>query len=320
MDRGLLITALAAFSVTAASLLAIIPALRRLKMGQRILEIGPAWHSKKQGTPTMGGVSFIIAVIIAALTYSFLSDGVGAHVTAALVYVILNGAVGMLDDLVKLKRKQNEGLSAFTKFLLQLVLATAFTVYCSINGFIDTFVYIPFWGSEIELGKAYYPIVLLFLTGFGNAVNLSDGLDGLCSSVSAVTLTFLALITLSADSDLAMLSVAGVGICLGFLIYNRHPARVFMGDTGSLFLGALISSVALLSQKGALLFIAGGIYVTEAASVILQVLYYKLTKKRLFLIAPYHHHLERKGMGEVSITRLFVLVSALLSVIAYFLG
>lgn len=320
MDRGLLITALAAFSVTAASLLAIIPALRRLKAGQRILEIGPAWHSKKQGTPTMGGISFILSITVAAFTYALLSDGIQPIVLSALVYVILNGAVGMLDDLVKLRRKQNEGLSAFSKFMLQLILATAFTVFCSINGFIDTSVYIPFFRAEIELGRAYYPIALLFLTGFGNAVNLTDGLDGLCSSVSFVVLMFFALITSMQGNGLAMLSVAGAGICIGFLIYNRHPARVFMGDTGSLFLGALISSVALLSQKGALLFIVGGVYVLEAASVILQVLYYKLTKKRLFLIAPYHHHLERKGMGEITVTRIFVLASALLSVIAYYLG
>jgi phospho-N-acetylmuramoyl-pentapeptide-transferase len=233
----------------------------------------------------------------------------------------LNGVIGIADDLMKLKRKQNEGVSASVKFLLQLGVASAFVVMLSINGIVYTELYLPFVKQTVYIGNFYYPFALVFLTGFTNSVNLTDGLDGLCSSVSGAVCMFFALLAINAGDVFG--SVIPVGLLAGvlaFLIYNFYPAKVFMGDTGSLFIGGAISGLALVSGKATLLLIVGGIYLFEAFSVILQVLYYKLTKKRLFLMAPFHHHLEKRGHSEISIVFIFTAVTLVLGAVAYMFG
>lgn len=321
MDKMLVMIALISFLITALVLKAIIPLLRKLKLGQRILEIGPSWHMQKQGTPTMGGIAFLATAALVIIPYSF-SDGKNdATLLLILAYCILSGLIGMLDDSRKLMKKQNEGLSAFSKFMLQLTLGCLFLILLRANGSIDTSVYIPFLRARLDIGLLYYPFALLMLTGFSNAVNLTDGLDGLCGSVTALVMLFFSAVSLSLDErSVSLLSLSVLGICLGFLIYNLHPARVFMGDTGSLFLGATVGAVSLVSSKGTLVLLVGIIYLIETASVVIQVIGYKLTKKRIFLMAPIHHHLERKGMRESGITLLFSAVTLTMGVLCYILG
>ena len=319
MERYAIFALFASFVITASAVKLLIPILTKLKFGQRILEIGPSWHSSKSGTPTMGGIAFILTALLVLGVFALINGGEEAlKLVFCLLYAVLNGFIGVLDDAVKMKRKQNEGLTAFMKFLLQLAAASLFITVMRISGMITTEIYIPFLKIDFDIGRLYYPFAIIFLTGFVNAVNLTDGLDGLCSSVTAVVAFFFAMLAISVDSYAStVISLSILGICLGFLIYNFHPAKIFMGDTGSLFLGSTISALSLISGKNTVLFIVGAVYLLEAVSVILQVLYYKAMKKRLFLMAPIHHHFEKKGMSEVSITISFAFVTAITSVIAY---
>ena len=316
MDKTVIFALLISFVLTASLVKALIPLLRKLKMGQKILEIGPAWHISKQGTPTMGGLAFLLAVALVCFGYYFVTGDILLCLT--LCYALANGAIGILDDLLKLKRKQNEGLSAFSKFLLQLIVSAIYVVLLYSGGYVTGELYIPFLSVTVELGRLYFPFALLLLCGFTNAVNLTDGLDGLCSSVTAVVMLFFAITSIgSGNLSGAIISLAVLGAVIGFLIYNFHPAKVFMGDTGSLFLGGAVGGLALTSYKNTAVFVVGAVYLIEAGSVILQVLYYKATKKRLFLMAPFHHHLEKKGHSEVKITLLFSAITLLLAAISY---
>lgn len=318
MELVSVISLVLSFVLTVASVKLLIPILTRLKLGQRILEIGPTWHSGKSGTPTMGGIAFIIIFSIVSVVCCLLYECFSSEVTICIIYAVLSGTVGLIDDAVKMRHKRNEGLTPFAKFTFQLVLATAFVISVRLSGVVDTAVYLPFIKKELELGRFFYPFSLLFLTGFANAVNLTDGLDGLCASVSSVNVLFFAIIALGAlrIGD-AVLAFSVLGICLGFLVYNSYPAKIFMGDTGSLFLGGVISALAFVSGKETVLFIVGGIYILEAVSVVLQVVCYKTTKKRLFLMAPIHHHFEKKGKSETTVTLGFTAVSGILAVVAY---
>ena len=318
MENTLAFITLTAFAVTAVAELALLPLLRRLKMGQSILEIGPSWHMHKQGTPTMGGAAFLMTALfilgLGTVAFGF-NDKLFIY---TILYACLNGAVGALDDTVKLKRRRNEGLSASAKLFYQLLLSSAYLLLLWRDGLVNGSIYIPFVGISASLGAFYIPIGVLFLSGFTNAVNLSDGLDGLCSSVTAACSLALCLLAVRfGQGSGAAVMCAVLGMTLAFLIFNRHPAKVFMGDTGSLFLGAAISAVSLTELGGAVLLVVGGVYLWEALSVILQVGWYKLTKKRLFLMAPYHHHLERKGKSEVWITSVFTAVTLLLGALTY---
>ncbi len=316
MEKTVIFALVISFVITAALVKALIPLLQRLKMGQKILEIGPAWHISKQGTPTMGGLAFLLAVSLVCFGYFFATGDTLLCLT--LCFALANGAIGILDDLLKLKRKQNEGLSAFGKFFLQLAASATYVVLLYSGGYVTSELYIPFLSVSVELGRLYFPFALLLLCGFTNAVNLTDGLDGLCSSVTGVVMLFFAVMSMRTGSvSGAVLSLAVLGAVIGFLIYNFYPAKVFMGDTGSLFLGGAVSGLALISYKNTAIFIVGAVYLIEAGSVILQVLYYKLTKKRLFLMAPFHHHLEKKGLSEVKITLVFSAVTLALAALSY---
>ena len=305
----------------------LLPVLRRRHAGQPILEIGPAWHMSKSGTPTMGGLAFIAAVAAALFLYAIwlFTQGRQSELqkpALLLLYAIGGGAIGFFDDFKKLAKKENKGLSAPQKYLLQLLLSGVFLFFAVRLGFADTMLYLPFAKRTVTLGFFYYPLVLLFLTGMMNALNLTDGLDGLLASTVAVFAGFSVLYALARGNGLFL--TAGVlllGASIGFLFYNAHPAKVFMGDTGSLFFGAFVAGLGILSARELTVLTAGGVYLIEAASVILQVVFFKCTGgRRLFLMAPLHHHFEKRGLSENKVVALFAAAAVLFAVLAFFGG
>ncbi len=313
------------FLVTWLILKKLIPVLKSKKIGQKIYEIGPRWHKGKEGTPIMGGLGFIIATIlgIAVMTgvyayYGRAMELVGVWLTLALA--LLNGLIGFFDDYTKLIKKQNQGFRAWQKLALQLIVSAAYLWAMSVVGFIDTSLEIPFLDISIELGIFYYFFAILFISGMVNSVNLTDGIDGLCSSVSAVVGAFFAVVAfITLRPELAIFPATVIGGTVGFLMYNFYPAKIFMGDTGSLYLGGAVVGMAFLINEPLIILIAGIIYLTEVVSVILQVGYFKLTHgKRIFKMAPIHHHFEKCGWSEVKIVGVFTLVTVLACVLAYF--
>ena len=316
---------LGVFFVTWLILRKLIPVLKSRKIGQKIYDIGPRWHKGKEGTPIMGGLGFIIATIIgiAAISGVYLYLGranelLGVWLTLALA--LLNGLIGFFDDYTKLIKKQNQGFLAWQKLVLQLLVAAAYLWAMSACGFIDTALEIPYFDIELELGIFYYFFAILFIAGMVNSVNLTDGIDGLCSSVSAVVGAFFAVVAfVMLRPELAIFPATVIGGTVGFLMYNFYPAKIFMGDTGSLYLGGAVVGMAFLISEPLIILIAGIIYLTEVASVILQVGYFKITHgKRIFKMAPIHHHFEKCGWSEVKIVGVFTLITALACVLAYF--
>lgn len=289
----------------------LIPYLHKLKFGQSIRECGPASHMKKSGTPTMGGLMMLTALIIALLWGQFTP-----HVIIALVLTVGHAVIGFIDDYIKVVMKRNLGLTAKQKFLLQFILAGAY-VYFAETHIHNTELWVPFVNMTVDLGWGYYVLAFLLLVGTTNAVNLTDGLDGLVSFVSLpVTMVFAFIAYMQGMLDLCGFSLGLTGACLGFLLFNRHPAQVFMGDTGSLALGGAVAAMALLTHTELLLVIVGGIYVAEALSVIIQVTYFRFSGgKRIFRMAPLHHHFELGGWKEVKVVRVFTLVSCVLSIL-----
>lgn len=307
-----------------------IPVLKSFKVGQKIREIGPRWHKSKEGTPMMGGLFFIVPVVLTMAVYSFVcmdfSEG-GVRFLLCVALALANGAIGFIDDSRKLFKKQNEGLKSGEKFMLQLIVAALFLLGMTYFGGLSTALYIPFFGVSIELGKFYYIIALIVIVGVTNAVNLTDGIDGLAASVTAVVSVFFAVSAAVLMNEGAFyLAGALFGGCAGFLVYNLNPARIFMGDTGSLFLGGAVCALAFLMNNPLIIFVAGIIYIIEAASVMLQVSYFKITKKitgegkRLFKMSPIHHHFERSGWSENKIVTVFCLITAAACVLAYMFG
>lgn len=327
MNLALWFTAATAltFALTALILKFLIPKLKSHKMGQKILDIGPRWHKNKEGTPTMGGISFTAAataVFLPCLLLLYRTDAV-ANLSLPLItlgYGLLNGAIGFIDDYTKFIKKQNEGLTAPEKYLLQLIAAGIYLAAMTFSGNLETSLYLPFFGGSVELGFGYYIIAAILLTGTVNSVNLTDGIDGLASSVTMVVAAFFALLGfLAGMADAALLSGCLLGGCLGFLVYNFHPARVFMGDTGSLFLGGMVVGLAFMLRNPLIILVCGFVYILETASVILQVLFFRLTNgKRLFKMSPIHHHFEKCGWSEVKIVSVFTLLTLLFSVAAFF--
>lgn len=322
---------LATFGITVIISRKLIPILKSRKMGQTILEIGPRWHKSKEGTPTMGGLAFIAASVIVGITasvYLSIIDGVRAAlpISFTLAFGVICGLIGCIDDSAKLRKKQNEGLTAPQKYLLQLVASALYLLGMTLVCEIDTVLYIPFVGAEIDFGVWYYIIALLLLTGVNNAVNLTDGIDGLCSSVTLVVGLFFTAVgymngLAEPDGAVLILGAILIGSCGGFLVYNFYPARVFMGDTGSLFLGGLVVGGAFMINNPLLVLVFGLVYVIEAASVILQVGYFKLTHgKRLFKMAPIHHHFEKCGWSEIKIVVAASLLTAVVSAVSIMFG
>ncbi|MBQ3053716.1 MAG: phospho-N-acetylmuramoyl-pentapeptide-transferase [Clostridia bacterium] len=286
---------------------------KRLKCGQEIRDEGPCWHESKSGTPTMGGMIFILASAIPAIIVSNRN-----LVTIMLIFLSVSfGVVGFVDDFIKVKFKRNLGLTELQKLGLQIVASCLF-VWVLKDTLINTPFIIPFTNISINLGIWYLPLSVIVIISSVNAVNLTDGLDGLASSVTTVVAIFFTIISLiTKNIPVSIFGSTIIGGTGAFLIFNKFPAKIFMGDTGSLFLGGALAGMAILTGTPLFLLIAGGILVIEALSVIIQVGVYKLTKKRVFKMAPIHHHFEMSGFKEQKIVIIFTLCSLLLCIIAY---
>ena len=325
MDLTAIIAALVAFASTAASGYIVIPYLRKLKFGQTILDIGPNWHKEKQGTPTMGGVMMIGGVLLSlaiAYGYSAISGNRFAselgdnhrftNFIAGIVMALLMSGIGFMDDYIKVVKKRNLGLTAKQKTLLQLFIAAGYLLTLFLGGMRTTS--IPFTHG---FGLLFWPIALMFIYGFTNAVNLTDGIDGLASSVTlVVSCAFMLGAGFLNVMSFNVTSAALAGACVGFICWNAKPAKVFMGDTGSMFLGGMVVALSFGIGRPVLLIFAGCTYFLEAISDIIQVAYYKKTKKRFFKMAPLHHHFEMCGWSEQKIVFVFSFIAFVGCVIA----
>ena len=315
----MIITAVGAYLLTLILGRVLLPVLRALKAGQSIRDVGPTWHNYKSGTPMMGGLFFIIsAVICLVCNIGFMKD---YCVFYTLLLTLCFGAVGFMDDFFKMKKKQNMGLSSLQKALLQMAVSALYLYIMYRQGAMNCDLYIPFVNVTVPVHPLVYIFFAMFvMVGCDNAVNLNDGVDGLCASVTLPVMVFFAVVAfLSGKVELALLPAALVGGLLAYLVYNFHPAQVFMGDTGSLFLGGVVCALAFALDMPLILILVGFVYIVETLSVILQVSYFKLTHgKRIFKMAPIHHHYEMCGWSEEKIVFVFAGVSALMCIIAWF--
>lgn len=291
----------------------LIPLLRKLKIGQNVREEGPKTHLKKSGTPTMGGVIMLIALIITTFTSGMMNRDMYVLLLSTLGF----GLIGFIDDYIKVAKKRSLGLKPYQKLIGQIILATVLAVYQSHTSVLGTKILIPFAANKyLDLGAFYVPFIAFVVVGTVNSVNLTDGLDGLASGVTLIVLSFFGLVALNwGMTSTSIFAAAMAGACLGFLVYNSYPARVFMGDTGSLALGGAVSALAILLNLPLVIPIAGGIYFIEALSVIIQVVSYKLTGKRVFLMAPLHHHFEQKGWPETRVVAVFWIATVIFCLI-----
>ena len=297
----------------------VIPMLCALHAGQSIREVGPQWHNTKAGTPTMGGIMFIAAIILCTVGFGWKSMTENRDYTHlyVLALALCYGLVGFADDFVKVKLKRNLGLTAIQKFLLQLVVAVVFLFVLKNSGDLSCDLYIPFWNLDLEIPTAVYMVFAAFvIVGCVNAVNLTDGVDGLSSSVTIPVMVFFATTSyIYGRTTLALLPATVAGGLAGFLCYNFHPAKVFMGDTGSLALGGLFAALSIATHTEFLAIIIGGLYVIEVMSDIIQVTSFKLTHKRVFKMAPIHHHFELLGWSESKVVVRFWMIEFLFMIV-----
>ena len=311
--------AVIAFAVSMLVTARMIPVLRNKQFGQFIREDGPQAHLSKAGTPTMGGIAMVAGITVALIASSFLTGSFGAGKLAILLSMYAFGLIGFIDDYNKIAKKQNEGLTPKQKLALQLLFGAALAVFMMIRE--GTSVLIPFAGITVDFGIFYIPFIIFVEVAMANSVNLTDGLDGLASSTSAIVAACFAVIAMfvlpDGNEPMAAAAQAIFGATLGFLVYNHYPARIFMGDTGSMALGGVLSATAIIGHVEWLLPIAGLIFVCEALSVIIQVTYFKKTGgKRLFRMAPIHHHFELGGWHETKVVRVFCLFTLVCCIIA----
>ena len=315
--------ALAAFGFALVLCPVFIPYLTRLKFGQNVRDDGPQTHLKKAGTPTMGGIVIVICLVASALLFT------KGHMEALIVLfaTVSNGLIGFMDDYIKVVKKRSLGLRSHQKIICQLIV-TAILAWLVHSQGISTAIFIPFTrGYYIDLGWLYYPFLFFIMIGGSNSVNLTDGLDELNTGITILVCLFFLFVAYALGSPLVPLLGAAVGALLGFLLFNAHPAKVFMGDTGSLALGGLVSAVALMLGMPILLGIVGFVYVAESLSVMIQVLYFKATKgydpaqptkgKRFFKMAPLHHHFEQLGWPETRVVAMFHIVTAILCLVGF---
>ena len=319
-----LLTAVTAFLIALLLGRLIIPALRAMKAGQKIREVGPSWHKSKDGTPTMGGVIFIIAAAVSMTAFGWraMLKGHYEHLFV-LGFAVVYGLIGFIDDYVKVKKKRNLGLTAPQKFILQLAAVACYLALLRWSGHLTNDLYIPFFNVTFEINWVVYMIFAAFvIVGCVNAVNLTDGIDGLASGVTMPVMAFFA-VTASVwnvfrGGTMAIFPAALFGALAGFLVYNFHPAKVFMGDTGSLFLGAAVCGMAFAMDMPLILILVGIIYIIETLSVIIQVCYFKATHgKRIFKMTPIHHHFEMCGWSEVRIFTVFTLITVVFCALAF---
>ncbi len=308
-----------AFAISAILCPVVIPFLHKLKFGQQVRTDGPQAHLKKQGTPTMGGLVILTSIIITSLFY--IRDY--PKIIPVLFVTVGFGIIGFLDDYIKIVMKRSEGLNPKQKLLGQIVITGVFVYYLMNSREVGSASLIPFTGGFekgyfLDLGILFIPFVFCVVLGTDNGVNFTDGLDGLCTSVTILIATFLTIVAIGEDSGISPITGAVVGSLLGFLLFNVYPARVFMGDTGSLALGGFVASSALMMQMSFFIPVVGLIYLVEVLSVIMQVSYFKATKgKRIFKMAPIHHHFELCGWSETRVVAVFSIVTAILCLVAY---
>lgn len=301
--------------------LILIPILKKHHIGQRISAYVGENHKKKEGTPTMGGLIFVLPTILATILL-LATDKIELTANLIIILFVFTGyaIIGFLDDFLSIKKKNNEGLTTYQKLFLQLVIALVFFyLYMEKGG--QTALIVGTLGINIEMGWFYGVFLLFILIGASNAVNLTDGLDGLAGGLSAIAFIAFSLISLAAGfEEVGIFSFILTGALLGFLIFNTHPAKVFMGDTGSLSLGAVMAVVAILTHREITLLIVASVFVIETLSVILQVFWVKVFKKKLFLMTPLHHHFEKLGWAENDIVKLFWVVGLILTMAGIFFG
>ncbi|MGN0159165.1 MAG: phospho-N-acetylmuramoyl-pentapeptide-transferase [Brotaphodocola sp.] len=308
-----------AFAISAILCPIVIPFLHKLKFGQQVRDDGPQAHLKKQGTPTMGGLMILTSIVITSLFY--VKDY--PKIIPVLFVTVGFGIIGFLDDYIKIVMKRSEGLNPKQKLLGQIIITGIFTYYLVRSGEVGCTALIPFTGGfqngfYLDMGILFVPFVFLVILGTDNGVNFTDGLDGLCTSVTILVATFMTVVALGENSGISPITGAVVGSLLGFLLFNVYPAKVFMGDTGSLALGGFVASAAFMMQMPFFIPIIGLIYLVEVLSVIMQVSYFKATGgKRIFKMAPIHHHFELCGWSETRVVAVFSIVTAILCLVAY---
>ncbi|SHJ14148.1 Phospho-N-acetylmuramoyl-pentapeptide-transferase [Geosporobacter subterraneus DSM 17957] len=313
--RQLIVTIVISFFITLILGPIVIPILQRLKVGQSIRDEGPKSHMTKSGTPTMGGLIMITAILITAIT----SGRINKDLFVVLFATISFGLIGFIDDFIKVVLKRNLGLKAYQKLLGQIIVAVIIAVYQSTISVTGTKILIPFMNQYWDLGYFYVPYIAFVVVATANSVNLTDGLDGLAAGVTLIVSSFFSLVAMNwGFSSIAVFCGALTGACLGFLRFNAHPAKVFMGDTGSMALGGAVAAIAILMNLTLLIPIVGGIYFAEALSVIIQVISFKLTGKRVFRMSPLHHHYELKGWKETKVVAVFWSVTLLLCIVGLF--
>ena len=313
MIKVVITAVLISFGISAVACPVLIPFLKKIKFGQQVREDGPQAHLKKQGTPTMGGIAFLFSVILTSLFFMKSYP----RIIPILFMTVGFGFVGFLDDYIKVVRKHSEGLNPKQKMAAQFVITAIFCFYMMKYSGGGTVIHIPFLHTDWDMGWLYIPMVFLVVLGTDNGVNFTDGLDGLCTSVTIIVATFFTVVAMTTVSGIVPITGAVVGALLGFLLFNVYPAQVFMGDTGSLALGGFVASTALVLQNPLIILLVGFIYLIEVISVMIQVVYFKKTHgKRFFRMAPIHHHFELGGWSETRVVAVFTTVTALLCLIA----
>ena len=314
MIKVVITAVLISFGISAVACPVLIPFLKKIKFGQQVREDGPQAHLKKQGTPTMGGIAFLFSVMLTSLFFMKSYP----QIIPILFMTVGFGFVGFLDDYIKVVRKHSEGLNPKQKMAAQFVITAIFCFYMMKYSGGGTVIHIPFLHTDWDMGWLYIPMVFLVVLGTDNGVNFTDGLDGLCTSVTIIVATFFTVVAMTTVSGIVPITGAVVGALLGFLLFNVYPARVFMGDTGSLALGGFVASSAFMMQMPIFIAIGGLIYLVEVLSVIIQVTYFKKTGgKRFFKMAPIHHHFELCGWSETRVVGVFSIITAILCLIAY---
>ena len=301
------------FAITVASMPFIIGYFRMKKQGQEIRDEGPKWHNSKAGTPTMGGLGFLAAAVITSLWFSLWTQKLTTSLMILVFVLLLYGIIGFLDDFIKLAKKQNEGLTSRQKFIGQVVVAVIFYLVYRLEGYPNT---LSFFGIDLPLNILYGLFVIVWLVGFSNAVNLTDGIDGLVSGLGTISFATYGIIAWNQQQyEVLIVCLAVMGGLVGFFPYNRKPAKIFMGDVGSLALGGLLAAVSILLHQEWTLLLVGLVYIFETASVIIQVTSFKLTGKRVFKMSPLHHHFEMSGWSEWKVDTVFWAVGLLASIV-----
>ena len=309
------------FLITVLMLPRLIKYLHYLKFGQAIREEGPQSHMHKKGTPTMGGISFILATVVALIIAMFIDSSNIKYYFLFIYTTISFSIIGYIDDMLIVVKKKNDGLAPRKKLMLQILFSIIFYVLVKFIYEDINYIYIPGLEYQLNISYLYMIFVVFWQTGFSNAVNLTDGLDGLATSVTIITTSTFALLAYKENNfPIFVFCLVLVGALIGFLLFNKNPAKIFMGDTGSLALGGILAAISIILHKEIAFIFIGLVYILETLSVIIQVAYFKKTGKRIFKMSPLHHHFELSGYGEVKTVHLFAIIALISSGVGYFLG